>query len=227
MKSIVRIILLSLSMLLFTVTALSAENAVVEKVSGKVELQKNGGSWEALSAGDEIPLGATISTGFRSEALLQIGAATLEVKQLTRMRLDELIQKEGVVKTDLFLRVGRVRTEVKHTEGLQQDFRLRSPVSTAAVRGTSFSFDGSNLQVFTGLVALTNTLNQVARVAAGENSSTDGFSLPPEGVEALEQMFNVSINTSQIEEQLESLLPSLDLTSTGSVTINWTYSSPQ
>jgi hypothetical protein len=200
---------------------LFAQNsATVEKASGKVEMQSPGGSWRAVSAGDTIPLGATISTGFRSEALLQVGTATLEVKPLTRMRLDELIEREGVVQTELFLRVGRVRAEVKPREGLQQDFKLKSPVSTAAVRGTSFFYDGVNIQVITGLVAMGNSYGQTSQIGQGEESSTDGFSLPPGGLEALEQMFNIPTGASGLEGMIQTFLPPMD--SFGTVTVNWT-----
>ena len=43
------------------------------------------------------------------------------------MELEELIEKEGTISTGLNLRVGKIRAEVKTTEGLRQDFRLTSP----------------------------------------------------------------------------------------------------
>lgn len=218
MKKIVRILFVSM-MIALALPLFAQNNATVERVSGKVEMQSTGGAWRAVAAGDTIPLGATISTGFRSEALLQVGSATLEVKQLTRMRLDELIEKEGVVQTELYLRVGRVRAEVKPREGLQQEFKLKSPVSTAAVRGTSFFYDGVNIQVITGLVAMGNNYGQTGQVGQGEQSSTDGFTLPPGGLEALEQMFNVSTSASGLEGAVQTFLPPPDLF--GTVTVNW------
>jgi hypothetical protein len=196
-----RIVFITAILVLLTAALpLFAQNsASVERVRGKVEMQLPGRPWQAVAAGDQLPLGATISTGFRSEALLQIGSATLEVKALTRMRLDELVEREGLVETELFLRVGRVRAEVRPREGLQQEFRLKSPVSTAAVRGTSFDFDGVNLQVLTGLVNLANNYGQSGQVGAGEGSSTDGFTPPPEGQDALNQFFNVVTSTSGLE----------------------------
>ncbi len=220
MKKIVRILFLSMMICSLALPLFAQNSAKVEKASGKVEMQSPGGSWRAVAAGDSIPLGATISTGFRSEALLQVGSATLEVKPLTRMRLDELIEKEGVVQTELFLRVGRVRAEVKPRQGIQQDFKLRSPVSTAAVRGTSFFYDGVNIQVITGLVAMGNSYGQTGQVGQGEESSTDGFTLPPGGLEALEQMFNVSTSASGLEGMIQTFLPPPG--SFGTVTVNWT-----
>ena len=133
------------------------------------------------------------------------------------MRLDELIEREGVVKTELFLRVGRVKAEVRQREGLQQDFRLSSPVSTAAVRGTSFEYDGVNLQVLEGLVAIANAYGQSIAVSGGQTVEIPELDLPPEGLAALEKLFDVNTSASQIEEIIESL-PTVE---TGSVTIVW------
>ncbi|WP_321992261.1 FecR domain-containing protein [Marispirochaeta aestuarii] len=205
----------------FIVPAAAQTSVVVESFSGKVEYQ-SGGAWTAVSIGLSIPEGATISTGFRSEAVLRIGDSTLEVQPLTRMRIDELAEREGTVKTDLYLRVGRVKAEVRRTGGLQQEFRLRSPVSTAAVRGTSFSYDGYNLQVVEGLVALINAYGQSAGIPAGVSITSDGIEIPPGTLQALEQQFGVNISAAQIEE-LASVSDVADILGieTGSVTINW------
>ncbi len=47
------------------------------------------------------------------------------------MTVEELVQREGTIGTTLFLRVGRVKAEVKSVEGLTQEFKLRSTVSVA------------------------------------------------------------------------------------------------
>ena len=220
MKSILQISIVSTLIFLLVLPLAAQTSASVTRVSGKVEIQAPDGSWSAVTAGDEIALGATISTGFRSTAVLQVGSAVLEVKQLTRMRLDELIEREGVVKTELFLRVGRVSAQVQQRQGLQQDFRLRSPVSTAAVRGTSFDYDGVNLQVVEGLVALANAYGQSIAVAAGQEVSMAGLDLPPEGLAALEALFDVNTSAAQLEDILEGLPPA-DGSAGGSVTVLW------
>lgn len=207
-------------LVLAAVSAFGQENAVVRQVTGKVEMQAASGAWRPVKEGDRIPLGAVISTSFRSEAVLDIGTASVVVKQLTRIRLDELARRDDVLETKLHLRVGRVRAEIKSEEGLRNDFQLRSPVSTAAVRGTEFDFDGVNLKVLAGFMALANAYNQTTQVAAGEITSTDGFTVPPAGVEALEKLFNVSISASQLEEMLSTFQPPPNLTP-GSVTLNW------
>jgi hypothetical protein len=176
-------ILLICFFLLLGTLLFSQVHAVIKEVSGKVEIKATGDSWIPAEEGMELLAGYFISTGFRSQAVLELGPSQLIVKQLTRMELEELIEKEDTISTRLNLRVGKVRANVQSTEGLRQNFILRSPVSTAAVRGTSFEYDGENLKVFEGTVAFTNLLGQRRTVKAGERSRTLGYSLPRTGEE--------------------------------------------
>ena len=174
---------LFLALLLICASGLSAQvQAVVKEVSGKVEVKAAGASaWLPAKAGLKLAKGSFVSTGFNSTALLQLGPSLLSVKPLTRMQLEELIAKEGTVSTELFLKVGRLKAEVKTGEGLKQSFTVKSPVSTAAVRGTEFEFDGLTVKVINGLVFFSNTLGQGRGVGAGEQSFTPGTELPTSG----------------------------------------------
>jgi hypothetical protein len=164
--------------------AISAQlKAVVNEISGKVEIKSSEGSWRPARAGMNIGRGYSISTGFDSTAVLEIGQSILRVRPLTRMRLEELVQKEGTVSTDLFLKVGKVKAEVKTGSGVPQKFTLKGPVSTAAVRGTEFEFDGFTVKVTNGSVVFLNTLGQGRGVSGGEDSSTDGLEPPTSGDE--------------------------------------------
>ena len=121
-----------------------AQTATLVDFKGKVELMKPGAAWAAAVKGMRIDKGMTISTGFNSSATLQMGDSTVLAKALTRLTLEELVRKENTVQTSLFLKVGKVRAEVKSSQGLAQDFKLKSPISTAAVRGTTVEGDGEN-----------------------------------------------------------------------------------
>lgn len=192
MKHILVVLLLVLSLGLVT-----AQSATIQSVTGRVEVQTRGSStWAAASAGTQLPVGATISTGLRSSAVVQIGGATVQVQALTRMTLDELIQQQGSTRTELSLPVGRVRAEIQSQDGLQQEFRLRSPVATAAVRGTSFDFDGQNLEVLTGAVQVSNNQGQSTEVVQGESSTVTENAPPPSPQQVLEQQTRVVSSTS-------------------------------
>ena len=171
------------ALVLLSGMALGAQTeAVVQRVDGKVEVLAKTGDWQPLAGGMRIATGSTISTGFNSQAWLEVGTSLVVVRPLTRMRLDELVQAQGTVKTDLFLQAGRVRADVKTAEGLRQDFRIRTPISTAAVRGTSLEAGVGTLRVIWGPVAFANALNQTRMLTAGDESSTggDGPPAPPE-----------------------------------------------
>ena len=154
------------AMMLFSSMLYGAEG-VFTAVTGKVEYRLSGSNWRNAAVGVRVPTGAQISTGFNSKASIEIEDAVLQVDALTRMRIDELVEKEGVISTDINLKVGRIQANVRRTEGLRHNFKLRSAQSTAAVRGTSFIYDGINLAVFDGTVRFTNPFNIGRNVSAG------------------------------------------------------------
>lgn len=140
----------------------------VAKITGKAQLQK-GADWVPLTPGQKLGSGDTVSTGFRSELLLQIGPSTVTVKALSRVTLQNLTQEGTSLKTDLYLKVGKVSAEVNKSESVQsQKFQVASPVATASVRGTAFSFDGTNLQVSRGLVDFSDLRGNKVSIPVGE-----------------------------------------------------------
>ncbi len=162
------------SLLVFgTVFCLSAEDvsASISKITGKVEIQTANG-WAPAKVGQTINAGTTISTGFRSTAELTLGTAIVTVKALTRLTLAELAENAGVVTTNLNLRVGKVSAEVKTVAGKTNDFKVKSPISTASVRGTGFDFDGESLVVTHGVVEFADNIGNKVSVPIGETVRT-------------------------------------------------------
>ncbi len=157
---------------------LVAQTAKVLKVSGKVEILRPQSTWVVANVGDEFPLGTTVSTGFRSQAVLGVASSQITVLALTRLTVQELLQTDTSVTTTLSLDTGKVRAQVKTAPGQTADFKLRSPVSTAAVRGTDFYFDGFRLDVVEGVVQFLNRLGQGQYVAGGSGSQTNGDDEP-------------------------------------------------
>src|SRR6056297_1253655 len=154
------------AMMLFSSMLYAAEGVFTE-VKGKVEYRLPGSNWQKAAVGVPVPTGAQISTGFNSRASIEIEEAVLHVDALTRMRIDELVKKGGLISTDINLKVGRIQASVRRTEGLRHNFKLRSAQSTAAVRGTSFIYDGINLAVYDGTVRFTNPFDIGRNVSAG------------------------------------------------------------
>ena len=195
--------------------------ARITETTGKVEIRLGEGSWQVAVEGTTLAPGAYISTGFNSTATLDLGASLLQVKPLTRMQLQELVEKEGSLSTELFLRVGKVRAEVKSVEGLTQDFKLRSPVSTAAVRGTILDRDVFSVDVIDGLVSFSNLYNQTRTVGGGERSNTGGKDLPRGGKASKDSRTDIPVNTSPTGANalIDPGAPSPDVT----VTLVWIF----
>ncbi|NLM00460.1 MAG: hypothetical protein GX220_03275 [Treponema sp.] len=134
-----------------------ALEATVVSVSGKVEIQ-DGETWKPLTKGASIKKGAVISTGFKSEAIFKIGNSNVTMKPLSRLTLEQLADLNGNHKSQVYLDCGSIKANVKAAENKKVGFTVKSPVATASVRGTDFDFNGENLTVKNGIVALSAPL---------------------------------------------------------------------
>ena len=211
--------LLPLGLLLISIAAMALEGRV-QDFSGKVEILQ-AGRWTPVSRGTLIPEGTTISTGFNSFAIIDLGEASLEIQALSRMTLEELVERNGVRETGLFLRVGKLRATVERSEQTRQSFRVRSSVATAAVRGTSFEFDGFNLEVEEGTVQFINLSGQETVILAGEISTIlTELSRPTSPLQELiadtqlpeifEEILEEEIPSEEIEDFIEEALDELE-----------------
>jgi hypothetical protein len=209
--------LLMAALLLSAALAGAQTQARVRSSAGKVEIWSAQQAWLPVKPGMILGLGTTISTGFNSTAVLELGASVLQVKPLTRLRLNELAARQGTVSTELFLQVGKIRAEVKSAEGLAQDFKVKSPVSTAAVRGTGFEYDGYELYVFEGTVTYTNLTGQSRSYAPGEQGGSDGYEAPSDAEEQLASDFGVDPYTPGAGNEAAGSLPRLP--ASGSITV--------
>ncbi len=200
------------AMLVLAAASLAAqERAVIKEISGKVEVKLPGKDWAPAAVNQEIRKGDMLSTGFNSFLALDLGSSRIQMKPLSRMTLDELVKSEGTAKTAVNLRVGRVKVQVDKVDGLKHDFTVKTPVSTAAVRGTEFDFDGVRLSVLSGLVAFSNAQGQGRTVAGGESSSISGSGAPgaPADEALAETDTQVSTSGSETPANQGSDTPSL------------------
>ena len=183
-------ILLLLVLALAIASVAFAQSATVTSVSGKVEYRLGSGSWRAATEGLEIPLNATLSTGFGASATLDIASSTVQVSQLTRLTVEELADDGSTVSTGVFVPAGRVRATVTEPANRSTDFRVRTAQSTAAVRGTEFETNGWQLSVSEGIVEFANLVGQSRTVGATQVSVvTDGA--PSDPLEELNGRANV------------------------------------
>jgi hypothetical protein len=166
--------LLFVTVFIATGLYLSAQNAVIEQVSGTVEIKQPGEtSFKPAKAGDTVFQETVISTGFKSFALVKIGSTAITVRPLTLLSLTE-VQKSAESETlNVSLQAGRVRVDVKPPAGEKALATVRGPIATASVRGTSFEFDTSNLYVSEGTVSFSGNRGQGVLVGAGGASRVD------------------------------------------------------
>jgi hypothetical protein len=147
---------------------------VIRDLRGTVEVKGPGApGWQAAAVGQELGGDTLVSTGFKSEALLDLGNSTLLVRPLTRLSLGELESAAKGERVELGLRAGRIRAEVKAPVGGKVEFTVRSPIATASVRGTVFEFDTVNLKVEEGTVSFAGADRTAVYVGAGQSSAPD------------------------------------------------------
>ncbi len=170
-------LLIAVLMLLAAAAAIPQE-IMLTAASGRVEIREPGGAWQPVAVRDSIPVGAEIATGLGARATINVNGNLVRIEPMSRVAVSSFLREGNTTTTELNLRIGRVSAEVRTAEGLQQDFRLRSTQSTASVRGTSFTYDGTELRVDEGQVALANRLNQQRIVIAGQESRAEGYSPP-------------------------------------------------
>ena len=165
------------------------QQAVVKEFSGKVEVKPPGGAWRPVQLNMPVAMGATVSTGFASRLVLAIGQTQISIQPLTRMVLRELIKKDTTNTTSLTLRVGKVNVVVKAASGEKNDFTIRGPASTAAVRGTEFSFD-SNIDDRTGDVG--GSVSVTSEITLHSSILYPGETLDSNGINSKYVLFSLN-----------------------------------
>ena len=193
---------------------LAAQEAKFVELNGSVEFRESGDmAWQTAALDSSIGKNTIISTGMKSSAVIAVGSSTVTVRPLTMLTLEELTQQDGTEEAVLYLRTGRVQADVTPPSGLKADFTVRSPTTTASVRGTSFDFNGQNLAVKSGKVSFSNQNGQKVYVNAGQSSYADA------GSQHIKSPYKAK------EEQFSSSIP--ELASTGGGGDSQTGSSTQ
>nr|MBP3282388.1 FecR domain-containing protein [Treponema sp.] len=185
MKASIKTFFLASFVAAFGISSVMAESeqmqAIVEKASGKVEVQDRTDptKWLPLSAGTPLDKGAVIQTGFKSELVLKIKNSKVSVAPLTRITLEQLVSKDKKDETRIYLDTGSIKSNVKKTEDRAVGFKVRSPVATASVRGTelevSNKFRATDVKTYSGSVAVWKSSNKGAQVATKAEDDAPAF----------------------------------------------------
>ncbi len=119
----------------------------VKEISGTAHRLLTGKDpqWAPLKVGDKLDEMTIIRTGFRTKVVLTFtDNSEVVIERATKMGIREFRKEGEVTRTTLGLKYGSLRATVKKAAG-PNDFRIATPVATAAARGSeslaSFSGD--------------------------------------------------------------------------------------
>lgn len=181
MKRTVLVAILLSTLIGFTA---AAEEARVISARGLAQYRvAPGEDWADLVNGAIVPVGSDVSTGIGAAVVLDVNGSILQIASLSRVRVALVEQAATEDRGFVEMRYGRVSADVRRSSGRGTDFRVYTPISTAAVRGTEFVYDGQSLEVLHGDVAFINTAGQHHSVREGQLSRTY-MSDPIQSVEA-------------------------------------------
>jgi hypothetical protein len=173
MEKTMKKICICVMMVVFSAAAF-AQQGTLQDITGTVELKHPGAAaFTPAKNGDAVEKNTIVSTGFKSQALIVTGTASVYVKPLTRLSFDELVQVQGTEQVNIRLQAGRVRAKVNPPAGSISEFTVRSPIATASVRGTEFDFDSFSVTVNEGTVAYAGLSGKPQAVSAGGSSKVD------------------------------------------------------
>jgi hypothetical protein len=154
----------------------------------KVELQRNESGWEPASAGIELANGDRVHTGFKAGVTLTFpDGSRLHIGPMTLLEIRDISRGpggEGAISARLLLKTGEVKLQVNRSTGAAGDFEVKTPTTTASVRGTKFSvaYDGTATTVAVTESSVQVTANNGASVvvtAGSETRSTATSVAPP------------------------------------------------
>lgn len=205
-----------LLLLMLGTVGLSAMEAEILSISGSVEIKEPGASWQKAQEGQIVSSSSMIATGFNSKASLSVGGMDLTLSPLTRVSIDSLTEETEAVNTSMSLQTGRLRATSQPAERRTRraiNFKVSTPVATAAVRGTDFLLSTNKLVTIEGMVELSRG-NQVVLAPAGSQSWSAPETRPTEPIEQVGEV--VSPEITAIEEEAVAPAPTQ---STGNIGI--------
>ena len=177
-----------------------------------------------------------ISTGFKSELTLKIDGSVITVKPMTRLTIEEIAAKNETVSSEVYLNVGSVKADVKPASTKKVEFKVKTPVATASVRGTSGEISSDGLLIGTsGSWSYVNNGGIETRVNIGESViiSDTGMVTPAQNIKAnavlpqpFETLAEAEVNSLTITSQILSLEDAVNIVSSKTETlvtlsINW------
>jgi hypothetical protein len=202
LRSTLAIVLVSAPLFFAAVACAQTSYATLESFSGDVQIKQSAG--EDFAGAREamgISEGASLMTGFESEATIRFADdSKVQVRELSKVKIDKMEMKKGSVNTRLELGVGNVRANVSKRQDTTTDFEVKTPMATVSVRGTdkeiwSYSDTGTYVRCYEGVVDTANQGGQNVILTAGERTRVEGEALPelPVDLMIVDSVVNIPI----------------------------------
>lgn len=139
-----------------------ALRAVFIDVAGKVQWRASETSpWQDAKVNDVVAPGVEVRTGLRSHAAMRIGRnATALIDAGTLFQLPTVVQDGDTLRTAAAVKHGRADFKVDKV-GLSNDFKVVTPSTTLAVRGTEFAVATGPLKQVEVVGARRNAINAI------------------------------------------------------------------
>ncbi len=201
--------LMSLILLGSFSVGLWAVDATILSLSGpSVEIKEPGGTWRPASQGQIVSSASMIATGFNSRVNISVGGMDLSLSPLTRVNIDALVEEKDVITTSLSLSTGRMRAisqPVERKTRRKIDFKVNTPVATAAVRGTEFLLSTNKLETIEGMVELRQG-TRVVQAPAGSKSWVAPDAPPTAPIENIGELISPEITATEEVEEIETIV---------------------
>ena len=135
--------------------------AVFIDVSGKVQWRSGDkDQWRDAKVDDVVDAGVEVRTGTRSHAALRMKNATVLVDAGTRFQIPTMVKDGDTLRTTAAVTHGRADFKVDKV-GLSNDFKVVTPSTTLAVRGTEFAIATGPLKQVEVVGARRNAINAI------------------------------------------------------------------
>ena len=135
--------------------------AVFIDVSGKVQWRAGEkDQWRDAKVDDVVDAGVEVRTGTRSHAALRMKNATVLVDAGTRFQIPTMVKDGDTLRTTAAVTHGRADFKVDKV-GLSNDFKVVTPSTTLAVRGTEFAIATGPLKQVEVVGARRNAINAI------------------------------------------------------------------
>lgn len=136
-RSTIMKLILKSTIIAFLLLAITTANAAitVSSVKGTAAV-KAGANWQPLRPGMHLNEGAMISTGFMSQAVLNMDGHIVTLRSMTMIKVYRNVLNNSASENNVGLRYGRINARVNRVGNLKTKFNVSTPVATSSVRGT-------------------------------------------------------------------------------------------